>query len=143
MTVAAVAEQDGRFLMVEERIEGEVVFNQPAGHLEDGESLTAAVVRETLEETGWHFVPSGIVGVYRWRHPEGRTFVRVVFAGQCRERDGQRTLDEEIVAVHWLSDGELHENRARLRSPLVRACIEDYRAGRSYPLDLLVDLDET
>ena len=93
VTVAAVAERDGRFLFVEERAGGRIVLNQPAGHLEDGESLLDAVVRETLEETAWAFRPQAIVGVYLWRAraPQGRTFLRVAFCGDLRRHDPTRT----------------------------------------------------
>ncbi|HKK04612.1 MAG TPA: NUDIX hydrolase [Gammaproteobacteria bacterium] len=141
VTVAAVAERDGRFLLVEEEIEGRLVINQPAGHLDPGESLVDAVVRETLEETAWHFRPTALVGVYRWVNPDNdATFVRFTFAGQVADHEPQRPLDKEIRRVLWLGPDELDARADQLRSPLVRRAIDDYRAGRRYPLDLLLDL---
>jgi 8-oxo-dGTP pyrophosphatase MutT (NUDIX family) len=138
-----VVERDGRFLMVEEEVDGAVVYNQPAGHLDDGESLLAAVARETREETGWQFEPQWLVGLYRWRSPAaGTTFLRVCFAGHCLHHDATRPLDEGILAAPWLSREELLREPARLRSPMVLRCIDDYLAQRRYPLDLLVDLED-
>ncbi|MEJ2509826.1 MAG: NUDIX hydrolase [Gammaproteobacteria bacterium] len=141
VTVAAVAERDGRFLLVEEEIEGRLVINQPAGHLDPGESLVDAAVRETLEETAWHFRPTGLVGIYRWVNPDNdATFVRFTFAGQVADHEPQRPLDKEIRRVLWLGPDELDARADQLRSPLVRRAIDDYRAGQRYPLDLLLDL---
>ena len=141
LTVAAVIEQDGRFLLVEERIDGNPVLNQPAGHLENGESLLDAVIRETREETSRDFMPSGLVGVYRWSRPgDGMTYVRFCFAGQCGEPHAEYRLDEGIEATLWLSPTEIRRQGRRLRSPLVLACIEDYLAGASHPLDLIRDI---
>lgn len=141
VTVAAVIERAGRFLVVEEMSADRRVYNQPAGHLEDGESLIEAVVRETLEETGWHFEPTALVGCYRWVHPRTRdTFLRFCFTGTAARREEQRPLDPDIVATHWLSEGELAADPLRLRSPLVMRCIEDYRRGARYPLDLYADV---
>jgi len=141
VTVAAVAERDGRFLCVEEEIEGRLVINQPAGHLDPGESLVDAAVRETLEETAWHFVPQALIGIYRWVNPEhDATFVRFTFAGEVADHEPQRPLDKEIRRVLWLGSDELDARADELRSPLVRRAIDDYRAGRRYPLDLLLDL---
>ncbi len=141
VTVAAVVARDGRFLMVEERIDDRLRLNQPAGHLEEGESLLQAVVRETREETGHTFVPEGLVGVYRWFNvPSGVTYLRFCFAGSCGERDESSPLDEGIVGPVWLSWDELQHQKSRLRSPLVLACIDDFRHGRRFPLDLITDL---
>jgi len=138
VTVAAVAERDGKFLFVEERASGRVVINQPAGHLEDGETFLDAVVRETLEETAWRFAPTALLGVYVWRpeHPS-RTFLRVAFAGELRDHDPARPLDHGILRTRWLSRDELLAPRLRLRSPLVTQCVDDYLAGARYPLELL------
>ena len=142
VTVAAVIEQHGRFLLVQERESGRVVLNQPAGHLEDGESLVTAVIRETLEETGWHFQPEAVIGIYRWRHPVKRiTYLRVTFAGQGLRDDIDRTLDEAIEDTLWLSTGEIHRQSEMLRSPLVLKSIEDYLAGVRYPLSVLADIE--
>lgn len=142
MTVAAVIESDDRYLMVEEMAEGKRVFNQPAGHLEPGECLAEAVVREVLEEAGVHFVPECLVGLYRWVNPRSEeTHLRVAFAGHLNGGDPGRTLDEPIIAPHWLSYDELVARRERLRSPLVMGCIDDHRRGCSYPLGFLRDFD--
>jgi 8-oxo-dGTP pyrophosphatase MutT (NUDIX family) len=140
VTVAAVIEDAGRFLLVEESVDGALRLNQPAGHLEDGESLLDAVVRETLEETARHFLPEALVGVYRWRHPgSGDTYLRFAFCGAIGAHDADRPLDPEIRRVVWMDRDALAGHGARLRSPLVLRCVDDYLAGRRYPLDLLRD----
>jgi len=142
VTVAAVAENQGRFLLVQEMDAGNRVLNQPAGHLEDGESLLAAVRREVLEETAWQFEPRSVVGIYRWRHPRtGITFVRFSFAGLLLAHDTGRSLDPDIERVVWLRDAEVRMQESSLRSPLVLRSIDDYLAGRSWPLDILADLE--
>jgi len=130
LTVAAVVEREGRFLMVEEHAHGEIVFNQPSGHLEHGESLEQAVVREMLEETGRGFMPRELVGMYQWRHPDnGRHYLRIAFTGACTARDPCRSLDEVIVRTHWMSRAEIAARVDRVRSPMVLRCIDDYLAG--------------
>ncbi|MBI3897061.1 MAG: NUDIX hydrolase [Gammaproteobacteria bacterium] len=142
VTVAAIAEQDGRFLLVEERDNRALVLNQPAGHLDEGESLIAAVIRETLEETAWHFAPQALLGIYRWQHPsKGTTYLRFAFIGRALEHEPNRVLDDGIVRALWLTPAEIQQQASRHRSPQVQRCIDDYRAGRRYPLDLLADLD--
>ena len=142
VTVAAVLEKGGRFLLVQERIAGNSVYNQPAGHLEDGESLIQAVVRETLEETAWHFEPVAVTGIYRWRQPDRkRTFLRIAFSGRARYHDPGIRLDPCIERTLWLSAAEIRARATRLRSPLVLRSIEDYLSGQSWPLSLLVDMD--
>ena len=142
VTVAAVIENNGRFLMVEETIGGETVINQPAGHLEDGESLIEAVRREVLEETAWEFEPRYLLGVYRWPQREKqRTWLRFNFTGAVIRNTGQ-ALDPDIERALWLTENEiitLHE-AGKLRSPQVWQAMLDYRAGKLYPLDLLVEL---
>jgi len=141
VTVAAVAQRDGKFLFVEERSGGRVVLNQPAGHLEDGETFLEAVVRETLEETAWRFEPQAVVGVYVWRPPHApRTFLRVAFSGELLDHDPGRPLDRGILRTRWLAREQLHEPRLRLRSPLVTQCVDDYLAGARYPLALISHL---
>ncbi len=141
VTVAAVAQRDGKFLFVEERSGGRVVLNQPAGHLEDGETFLEAVVRETLEETAWRFEPQAVVGVYVWRPPHAaRTFLRIAFSGELRDHDPARPLDRGILRTRWLTREQLHEPRLRLRSPLVTQCLDDYLAGVRHPLSLISHL---
>lgn len=140
ITVAAVVERNGRFLVVEEEIAGRTVINQPAGHLEPGESLRDAIVRETREETGWDFVPAFVVGVYRWPHSPTDTFVRACFSGAVRQRDPEAPLDQGILRALWLTRRELLARSEHHRSPQVLRCVDDYLTGRRYPLDLFVDV---
>jgi 8-oxo-dGTP pyrophosphatase MutT (NUDIX family) len=136
-TVAAVIEHDGKFLFVEEMFDGKRVLNQPAGHLDPGESLIRACAREVMEETAHAFVPNELVGIYRWKYePEDATFLRFCFSGEVLSRDEKRKLDKEIVALHWLSFDELAKRKSDHRSPLVQKCVEDYLSGRRYPLDV-------
>jgi 8-oxo-dGTP pyrophosphatase MutT (NUDIX family) len=137
-TVAAVCERDGRYLLVRERVGRREVYNQPAGHLEAGETLLQAVVRETLEETRFRFTPTALQGVYRYRPSESkdRTYLRFLFRGEVGERlEGD--LDEGIIAVEWLSYDEIVDCRAQHRSPMVLQCIDDYRRGPGFPLDVI------
>lgn len=141
VTVAAVAERDGRFLLVEEEVAGRLVFNQPAGHLEPDESLYEAVVRETLEETAHHFTPDGIVGLYLWRSPRrGTTILRTAFRGVCTENALDHPLDDGIHRTVWLTRSEILARQDRLRSPFVLRCIDDYLSGQSFPLDLAIHM---
>jgi 8-oxo-dGTP pyrophosphatase MutT (NUDIX family) len=141
VTVAAVVERDGRFLFVEERSGGRIVLNQPAGHLENGETLFAAVARETLEETGWSFTPEHLVGLYVWQ-PEhlSRTFLRVAFTGRLDGHDPSRPLDHGILRTRWLDREQLLAAQPKHRSPLVLRCVDDYLGGARYPLDLVLHL---
>ncbi len=137
-TVAALCEQDGKYLLVRERVDGEIVYNQPAGHLDPGESLLDAVVRETLEETRYPFVPEALQGIYRFTPPEhpGRTFIRFLFRGRVGAPLAG-PLDDGIIAAEWLSYEELLACRAQHRTPMVVQCIDDARAGPGYPLDII------
>jgi 8-oxo-dGTP pyrophosphatase MutT (NUDIX family) len=138
LTVAAIVQRDDRFLIVEERIRNRLVFNQPAGHVEDGETIIDAVVRETLEETAWHFQPRHLLGLYLWRNAEtGHSFLRVAISGEVSVRDSARTLDQPIVATHWLTREQVLAHGPRLRSPLVLSCIDDHLAGRRHELSAL------
>jgi 8-oxo-dGTP pyrophosphatase MutT (NUDIX family) len=138
VTVAAVIERGGRFLFVEERIDGRLVLNQPAGHLDPGESLVAACRREVLEETAHRFEPRSLVGIYRWHYAaKDVTFLRFCFAGEVGEADRQRKLDKEIVQLHWLTPAELEARKGDHRSPLVAKCVADFLSGRRFPLELL------
>lgn len=141
VTVAVVLEHQGQFLVVEEHDQGMQVYNQPAGHLEPGESLVEAAVRETLEETARAFEPEALTGIYRWTHPgKDLTFLRFCFTGRYGAADPGRSLDPDIVATAWLDRDTLESHKDRLRSPMVLRCIDDYRAGQRYPLTLLHDL---
>jgi len=138
LTVAAVIERDGEFLFVEERVGVQLVFNQPAGHVERGEALIDAVVRETLEETAWTFEPEALLGVYLWEQPEKeRSFLRFAFCGRVTAHDPRRRLDRGIRRALWMTRDELAARSDRLRSPMVMRCVDDYRAGHRYPLDVL------
>jgi 8-oxo-dGTP pyrophosphatase MutT (NUDIX family) len=140
VTVAAVIESDGRFLVVEEDYDGARVLNQPAGHLDPGESLIAACAREVLEETAHRFVPESLIGIYRWYYaPRDITFIRFTFAGRLEGVDPGRGLDAEIVAVHWLTRAELLAKAAMHRTPLVMSCVDDYLSGKRYPLGVFAD----
>ncbi len=137
VTVAAVIERDGRFLIVEEEADGRRVLNQPAGHLDPGESLVAACARRALQGTAHRFMPMALVGVYRWVYPyKDVTFLRFAFAGNIDGVDAERTLDEEIIATHWLSRDELAARSAMHRSPLVMRCVDDFLSGRRFPLEV-------
>ncbi|WP_410499016.1 NUDIX hydrolase [Chitinibacter sp. S2-10] len=144
-TVAAVIERDGRFLIVEERIQGQLKLNQPAGHVDANEAIIAACRRETLEETAYHFEPSALVGIYQWTVPgTDLTYLRYAFCGELGEHDAERQLglaDEGIEAAVWLTRDELVARSEQHRSPLLLACIDDYLAGRRYPLDIIRDFD--
>ena len=139
-TVAAIIERDDKYLMVEETIHGQQVINQPAGHLEPNESLIDAVIRETQEETAWQFSPEAVTGIYLWKHPEnGESFLRVAFCGSCNNHDKLQPLDECIDATVWKTRGQLLQ-ADNLRSPMVIDCIDDYLAGKRYPLDCLINV---
>ena len=140
VTVAGILERDGRFLLVEEAVDGELVLNQPAGHLEPNESLIEACVREVLEESGHEFRPSALIGVYRWQRDSAEdTYLRFAFAGEVGDaRDDP--LDIDVVRTLWLTAEEVRASTERHRSPLVLRCVEDFLAGRRLPLDVLVHL---
>jgi 8-oxo-dGTP pyrophosphatase MutT (NUDIX family) len=138
VTVAAVIEKDNRFLMIEEESDGEIVINQPAGHLEKDESIIAAVKREVQEETAWEFQPSYLVGIYLYPSKNNNiTYLRICFSGQCVNHKPEQKLDEGIIQAMWLSKEELEAKSASLRSPLVMQCVNDFLSGKQYSLDLL------
>ncbi|MCG8324510.1 MAG: NUDIX hydrolase, partial [Thiotrichales bacterium] len=138
VTVAAVVEDNGRFLLVEEYSGTELVFNQPAGHLEKDESLTDAVKREVREETAYDFEPDSVIGIYMYpNHVQDITYLRVCFHGTCNDHDPDQALDDGIVRAVWLNKSEIETQRSRMRSAMVLQCINDYLDGRSFPLDLL------
>ncbi len=138
VTVAAVIEKERRFLLVEEKIADDFLFNQPAGHLEEGEDLINAVKREVQEETAWKFDPEHVISIQLWRkNPDAASFLRVCFAGKVHEHDPEQPLDDGIIKTHWLNRDEVAEKYHALRSPLVLQSIDDYLAGQFYPLSLL------
>ena len=138
ITVAAIVERDGRFLLVEEIAAGRRVLNQPAGHVEDGESPLDAVVREAREETAWSFQPEALIGVYLWSAAEqGPSFLRFAYSGRCVEQDSSQSLDAGIVRTLWLTREEIAARSSALRSPMVLRCIDDYQRGRRAPLSLV------
>ena len=138
VTVAAVIARDGKFLLVEEETAQGARFNQPAGHLEADESLLAAVVRETLEESAYHFTPSHLIGIYRWHAAESdTTYLRFAFTGDITGHEANRALDTGILQAVWLTPDEIRANKARHRSPLILRCVEDYLAGKRYPLEVI------
>jgi len=137
LTVATIIERDGRFLLVEEYADGEeLVYNQPAGHLDAHETLAAAAIRETLEETAWEVQLDAIVGVYYWTHPKGHTFIRTCFAGAALRHHPNQPLDYGIQRAVWLTYEEVVAREPKLRSPMVLRCLDDYRAGKRYALGL-------
>ncbi|HZE92059.1 MAG TPA: NUDIX hydrolase [Rhizobacter sp.] len=142
VTVAAVIERDGRYLLVEEQTRDGLRLNNPAGHLEPAESPLQAVVREVLEETGCSFAPTHLLGVYlsrfyRAETHEDITYVRFAFVGAASEPSPGWVLDEGIVRTLWLTPDEIRASSDRHRSPLLLLCLEDHLAGRHYPLDVL------
>lgn len=142
ITVATIVEQDGKLLCVEEFSSGRKVINQPAGHVERGESILQAAVRETLEETGYHVEPSHVVAIQRWHKPHSHhTYFRFVIAAQVIQYDPKQILDDGIIRPLWLSRDDITKNTIKLRSPLVYKTIDSYLAGERYPLSLLKDFD--
>jgi len=142
VTVAAVVEHNGRFLMVEESTSDGLMLNNPAGHLDPGESPEQGVVRETLEETACRFTPEAFVGVFmsrfrRTRDGSDTTYMRLAFCGAVSDPDPTLSLDEGIVRTVWMTIDELRACPERHRSPLVLACIESYLAGVRYPLGVM------
>lgn len=141
VTVASIVPRDGKFLLVEEMVRGELVLNQPAGHLEPGESLPAAAVREALEETGWEIQLNALVGVYQWTNPGADShFLRFTFAATPLRHDPTRQLDSGIVRALWLTREEIAAEQGRLRSPMVLRCVDDWLSGKRLPLDAMVSL---
>lgn len=138
VVVAAIVEREGRYLIVEEFIAGELRLNQPAGHWEPNETLLDAVRRETMEEAAWEIEPRSLLGVYTWQ-PAGLPypFVRFAFVADPIRHHPQRALDQGIVRALWLTPDDLLARSAQLRSPSVMRCIEDHRAGRAFPLELI------
>lgn len=143
VTVATVVVDGGRLLCVEERANGSVVINQPAGHLEPDESLEQAALRETREETGWDVRLTAFIGAYQWKAPardgesDGRHYLRFAFAAQPQRHDPSRPLDGGIIRALWMTPAELQAERDRHRSPLVWQVVSDFLSGQRHPLSLL------
>lgn len=138
VTVASVIVQQGKFLLVEEYTPEGVQFNQPAGHLEAGESLLDAVIRETLEESAYHFLPTALVGIYQWHQSShDRTYLRFAYTGEITGYEEERVLDTGIIRALWLTPEEIHAQARSHRSPLVMACMRDYLRGMRFPLSVV------
>ena len=138
VTVAAIVEREQKFLLVEENVDDRIVFNQPAGHLEQNESLVDAVKREVLEETAWEFVPQSVVGIYLYPNQHSDiTYLRVCFSGTCDNHHPEQVLDDGIIQAVWFNKEDIHQNINKMRSPMVSRCIDDYLAGKTFPLELL------
>lgn len=142
VTVAAVIEKDGRFLLVEEDTRDGLRLNTPAGHLDPGESPLDACSRETLEESAYEFTPTHVVGIYLNRFAptnaaEDITYLRFTFCGQLGAHHPERVLDQGIVRAVWMTVDEIRASQQQHRSPIVMRCIDDYLAGKRFPVDLL------
>ncbi|MDG1821300.1 MAG: NUDIX hydrolase [Methylophilaceae bacterium] len=140
-TVAAIVEKDGLFLLVEETTSRGMRFNQPAGHLEDGETILNAVIRETLEETAYDFTPEALLGIYHWKHEHNNTtYLRFAFIGTVGKHHPEQALDDGIIRAVWMSIDEIREKKDFMRSEQVLACFEDYLTGKHYPLETITHL---
>ena len=138
VTVATLIEQQGRYLLVYEEADGRRVYNQPAGHLEPDESLAEAALRETLEETGWQVALTGVVGVNLYTAPSnGITYIRTTFIAEPIKHHPERPLDKGIIEAVWLTYEEIQARQEQLRSPMTLQIIEEYRAGRRFPLNVV------
>lgn len=140
-TVAAIIEQNGQFLLVEETTDRGNRYNQPAGHLEDNETLIQAVIRETLEEAAYDFTPTALLGVYMWKHPHNNTtYLRFAFIGKAGVHYPMQELDEGIVRAVWMGIEEIRDKKNLMRSPQVLTCFEDYLAGKRCAMDVITNL---
>ncbi len=144
ITVASVIERDGKYLMVREIANGLEVYNQPAGHWEVDETLEAAAVRETLEETAWKFIPEAFVGIYRWKHPEkNEVFLRITFSGRVTTHYPDQDLDDGILEAVWMTREEIAAlPEIKRRSAMVLKSIDDYENGRGCDLSIVSDVIE-
>ncbi len=143
VTVATIVEKDGKFLMVEEDLHGKKLLNQPAGHLDEGETLVQAAIRETQEESAWHVEISHLIEFSQWTSPNSNThFLRACFAGKAIKHFPKQKLDDGIIRALWMSRDEVKQNSQRLRSPLVLDHIDHYIAGKRYDLDFFSYYDK-
>jgi len=144
-TVATVVTRTGnngqqQFLLVHEIRDGKKVFNQPAGHLDEGESLICAAKRETLEETGWNVEITGLIGIYRFIPANGTTYMRYAFTATPQTHESERTLDDGIIEAVWLDYDEIVEKTLHMRSQMVKQTVDDYLKRPIYPLEMLHDI---
>lgn len=139
VTVAAIAVLDGKYLLVQETIDGKTVINQPAGHVEKGEALEQAVIRETAEETGWGFEPIHISGIYQYVAANGETYFRFTFFGELTHHNARASIDPVIEKIVWMDRAGMSESRL-LRSQSVLRCVEDHECGQRYPLNTVLQL---
>ncbi len=140
VTVATVIEKDGKYLLVEELCNGQLVFNQPAGHLDPNETLEQAAIRETFEETGWHVELQGVVGVALYTSPHNQiTYHRTTFYAKALEHDPEHPLDKGIQQAVWMSYEDMLASSDRMRSHLVIKCIEQFQQGHRYPIELVFE----
>ena len=136
-TVATIVERNGQYLLVEETVDGRTVLNQPAGHIEKNELIVDAAVRETLEETGWVVELTALTGIYNFISPDGITYFRFCFAANAIELMPDAELDEGIIGPVWLNQAQLEQRKSQWHSPMVALCIEDFAAGKRFPLEIL------
>lgn len=141
LTVSALVEQDGRYLIIEETSTGIVVITQPGGHIETGESPEQAAIRETFEETACEIAIRELLGVYLWIHPQTRQqFLRIVYTGTLLKQHHSKPLDDGIHAVHWYSEADLRRRKRDWRTPVVLRCIDDYKAGQRQASGFLTNM---
>lgn len=141
LTVSAIVEKDGKFLMIEERSSGKVVVNQPGGHIEAGETPEQATEREALEESGCSIQVNGLLGVYLWIHPQTRqNFLRIAYTADLLETHVQQELDAGVCAVHWYTINDIQRRIKDLRTPMVLRSVEDFLAGRRQPETVLANM---
>lgn len=140
-TVAAIVEENGKFLLIEEETDRGNRFNQPAGHLEDNETLLEAVIRETQEESAYAFSPTALLGIYHWKHEHNdTTYLRFAYIGTVSNHQPTQALDKGIIRSVWMDIAEIHEKSMLMRSPQVLTCFEDYLAGKAFPLEAVTHL---
>ena len=139
-TVATDVERDGLFLIVEEMIEGRILYNQPAGHLEANETLQQGALRETLEETAWDVRLTSLLGLYHYTTADGTCYIRTCFVAEPVQHHPDKALDTGVLRALWMSRAELEARKDQLRSQIVLRVIDDYLAGNRHPLALITSL---